>query len=247
MAPPPTFRFGRPHADTIGRWLQLPPADDGPIWVLNLMQYRAVADYADGRPSSVTGKEADDAYAPVGPLMAVGATVAFFADVTDQRAGEPAWDRIGIVRYPSRGSFFAMQQRDDFQKQYVHKEAGMQFTIVMGCLPATVTSPATVISPATDGDGPAPAGSLVLRLRRFAPDRTPDPDPPGVVPVIGFDVDGVVLGDQRRWDEARFDRVQDGALGLLGELDGIAEQIVVVTEPLIDELVISVVSPPVVD
>ena len=26
-----------------------PPADDGPVWMVNLMKYREVADYADGR------------------------------------------------------------------------------------------------------------------------------------------------------------------------------------------------------
>ncbi len=35
-----------------------------------------------------------------------------------------------------------MQARDDFQKQYVHKKAGMETTIVMGCVPLSVAEPA---------------------------------------------------------------------------------------------------------
>ena len=46
------------------------------------------------------------------------------------------WDRVGIVRYPSRRAFLAMQQRDDFKQKHVHKDAGMEFTIVMSTLPA---------------------------------------------------------------------------------------------------------------
>ena len=43
---------------------------------------------------------------------------------------------MGIVRYPSRAAFFAMQQREDFKELHAHKDAGMDFTIVMSCLPA---------------------------------------------------------------------------------------------------------------
>lgn len=33
-----------------------------PVWMVNLMKYRAVADYSDGRPGAVSGPEADDVY-----------------------------------------------------------------------------------------------------------------------------------------------------------------------------------------
>ena len=52
----------------------------------------------------------DDAYAPFGPLEAIGALPAFAADVVAQPVGEPGFHRIGIVRYPSRAKFFEMQQ-----------------------------------------------------------------------------------------------------------------------------------------
>src|SRR3954471_23044655 len=111
--------YGTPNWEMIQRWFALAPEDDGPFWALNLMKYRPVAAYADTDPgldtSAVSGKEADDAYSPLGPLAAVGAIVAFHGDVLDQPSGSPTWDRIGIVRYPSRAAFFAMQQRDDFK------------------------------------------------------------------------------------------------------------------------------------
>jgi len=135
------------------------------------------------------------------------------------------------VRYPSRASFFAMQNRDDFQKQYVHKEAGMETTIVMGCVPAEVADPAGA------GSGP-----LVMRVRRFAEGTDPGADPAGVVPVARFDVDGVILGDGRVWDDVRFDRVDDAVLPLLAATEGVAEQVIVVVDPLLEDLIGSVVT-----
>ena len=60
----------------------------------------------------------------------------FLADVDTQFLnGTPKWDRVGIVKYPSRRAFIEMQSRPDFQELHHHKEAGMAETIVAGCLP----------------------------------------------------------------------------------------------------------------
>jgi hypothetical protein len=225
-----SYPFGEPNLDVVRRWLSVPTDDDGPIWMVNLMKYRAVAEYGDDRDGTVSGKEADDAYAPVGPLAAIGAMVAFFGDVEAQLEGDPAWDRVGIVRYPTRASFFAMQQRADFQKQYTHKKAGMEFTIVMGCLPEW-----SAAEPVAD-----PAGTYVMRVRRFRSGGPVGPEPAGVTPIARFSVDGVVLGDERTWDEVRFDLVDEGAMTTLAEIDGIDEQVIVVVDRGIDALVASV-------
>jgi len=151
------IRYGTPNLALIARWMELPPDLDGAFWALNLMRYRAVADYADGRATTLSGREADDMYAPLGPLEGVGAHPALLADVTDQRIGTPTWDRVGIVRYPSRASFFAMQQRDDFRELHAHKDAGMEFTIVLACLPVAGSG-------ATEASGGE--GALVLTVER---------------------------------------------------------------------------------
>ena len=225
------YPFGSIDIETASRWMQLPPEDDGDIWMLNLMKYKPVADYGDGTTSTISGREADDIYAPTAVLDDLGATVPLFGDVTHQVTDDVAWERIGIVRYPSRASFFAMQNRDDFQKQYVHKEAGMEATIVMGCVPATV------VDPAETGSGP-----VVMRVRRFAEGATPGADPEGVTPVAHFRVDGVILGDGRNWDDVRFDRVDEATLPLLAGTDGVAEQVVVVVDPLLEDLIGSIVT-----
>lgn len=230
MADRPNPAYGTPNWEMIGRWLHLEPDDDGPFWALNLMKYHAVAHYADAT-TAVSGREADDAYAPLGPLAAIGAAVAFHGDVVDQPLGEPAWDRIGIVRYPSRAAFFAMQQRDDFKAQHVHKEAGMEFTIVTACLPtghdANVTSD----------------GSLVLIVERGA---TEPAAVAGAGEVASFAVEGVIVGDQRSFDRARFVRAaNEEVLAALVETAAAADEAhVLVVDPAIDRLVETIVTAP---
>src|SRR5262249_29422016 len=116
-----------------------PVEEDGPVFMVNFMKYRARADYGDGRDDGVSGKEADDRYAPLDILADIGAVVVFFGDVEPD--GE--WHRVGIVRYPTRRSFMAMQMRDDFKTRHAHKAAGMERTIVCGTLPTGVRSPAS--------------------------------------------------------------------------------------------------------
>jgi hypothetical protein len=206
------YRYGTPNMELVRRWLQLPPEDDGPFWALNLMKYRAVASYRDG-DRGVSGREADDAYAPLGPLAAVGASVVLLGDVVSQLAGSPVWDRVGIVRYPTRAAFFAMQQRDDFKQQHVHKDAGMEFTIVMAC------------HPVAPGGGSA-AGDLVLVIERGATTT-----PPSFV--VECDVEGVIVGDDRTFDRAWFVRTTEPAALVRDAAD---ESHVLVVSPTIDRL-----------
>lgn len=144
-----TPRYGTVDKEYGMRLATTPPDADGPVWMVNLMKYREVADYTDGRESTISGREADDLYAPLGPLAAVGAEIAFVGDVDQQLLGDsPTWDRIGVVKYPTRRSFIEMQSRPDFQRQHAHKDAGMAETIVMGCQPFDV--------PAWPDDAPRP-------------------------------------------------------------------------------------------
>ena len=225
----PNPAYGTPNWELISRWLRLDAPDDGPFWALNLMRYRSVAHYADGT-RGVSGREADDAYAPLGPLAAIGAAVAFHGDVTGKRLGEPAWDRVGIVRYPSRAAFFAMQQRDDFKAQHVHKEAGMDFTIVMACLPT-----------AHDADAGSD-GSLVLVVEGGA--VQPAAAVPGVIEVARFAVEGVIVGDGRSFDRVRFVRVPDDeVLAALVETAAASDEAhVLVVDAAIDHLVETIVT-----
>lgn len=203
------------------------PADDGPVWMVNLMKYRDVADYADGRSTTISGKEADDRYAPVEILSEIGAEPVLFGDVERQLLGEPIWDRIAVVKYATRKSFIGMQARPDFQAAHEHKDAGMEQTIVMGCQPLPYPEPppgvveidwAQVPHPPTPEDGPV----TVVHVLRFA-----DPDAAEAIPdemeayataiariatkqgarVAGwFRVEGTIVGDGRGWHQVRFNQ-----------------------------------------
>jgi hypothetical protein len=197
------------------------PVDDGPILMVNLMKYHERANYGDGDDRGISGREADDRYSPVEVLGDIGATVVLFGDVDMQLIGEPAWDRIGCVEYPTRRSFIEMQSRRDFQEKHQHKAAGMAETIVMGCVPiemppladelATVDW-ADVEHPPTPDDGPI----VVMHVIRFSDDvgeQGMDGYHDAAFRVaarhgarIGgwYKVEGTIIGDGRTWDQVRF-------------------------------------------
>lgn len=216
-------RYGRINKEMVGRWLQLPAEDDGPFWALNLMKYREVADYADGRSEERSGREADDEYTPRASLAAIGAEIVFAGEVERVLAGDgTAWDRVGIVRYPSRRKFFEMQQREEFKQSHVHKDAGMDFTIVMSCLPRLPFGGAT-------------DRHTLVELRVEAGAAADD----GAAGV--FDVEGVIVGDQRAWGTASF-RWLDGAPATEAPRTA-ADAYVLLLRPGIDRLSRSVLDP----
>jgi hypothetical protein len=227
LEPTVSIRYGTLDRDYLTNLATTPPDDDGPVWMVNLMSYRDVADYgpyaddptADIPPSPISGREADDLYAPFGPLAAAGAELVFVADVDSQLLGdEPRWDRVAVVKYPTRRSFVEMEARADFQAKHVHKDAGMAETIVIGCRPIpTPVIPddapdwADVPHPPTDDDPYV----VVLHVIRFHEDQidhmTSYQDEAGTVAVPHgvrlagwFGAEGTIIGDGRSWSQARF-------------------------------------------
>ena len=216
--------YGTINVELVGSWLHMKPEDDGPFWAVNLMKYVEIAQYEDGR-EAVSGRAADDAYSPVGPLAAVGAAVAYLGDVKSQPLGTPMWDRVGIVRYPTRASFFAMQERKDFKEAHVHKKAGMDFTIILSCLPVS------------SNESASPEGDLVLLVEKNRTDAIESLN--GITHVALFDVEGVIIGDERRYETARFVRVtNDETLESIIETARQSEDVhVLVLRSFIDNLI----------
>ena len=213
-------RYGQINREYGMKMFTMPPEDDGPIWMVNLMKYREKADYADGRSSDISGREADDLYAPLGPLKAIGAEVVFVADVDTQFLNDsPKWDRVGIVKYPSRRAFLEMQNRPDFKELHHHKEAGMAETIVCGCLPMPV--PELPADAPTWDDVPHPPTAddpyvVVIHVIKFkSPESRAEMAtysdhagkvavPNGVRLAAWTEVEGTILGHGREWDQVRF-------------------------------------------
>jgi len=199
-------RYGTIDEDYAGRLATW--ENDGDIYMLNLMAYREEADYGPGGERGVSGREADDRYAPLDVLAELGANVCFFADVV--AATEP-WDRVAVVRYPTRQSFIAMQSRPDFKDKHVHKEAGMDHTTIVATLPAGGSFPE--------------AGDLLLLEVWAGP--TPPPIGDGGAEFV---VEGTIIGDGRTWSGARYTRVD-----AVPELVGNEKHQQLVVRPLVSQ------------
>ncbi len=220
-----SVRYGQIDFDYGLRLATTAEEEDGPVWMVNLMRYRDTAQYSDGRDSTLSGREADDAYAPIESLAAVGAEVVFFGDVETQLLGDlPPWDRVAVVKYPTRRSFMDMQERKEFKDQHHHKDAGMEATIILGCqpfahpaAPEDLAKPAQVPHPST-ADDPA-----VMVVHVIAFDRAESELEQSIehmtayqdhavkigvangVQIAGwFNVEGTIIGDGRQWDQVRF-------------------------------------------
>jgi hypothetical protein len=256
-------RYGTIDHDYGLRLATTEPADDGPVWMVNLMKYRDVADYADGRETTRTGRDADDEYTPLGPLEAIGAEIVYAAEVDSQLLGEGApWDRIGIVKYPTRRSFIEMQQREDFKAQHVHKDAGMERTIVMGCQPMPlIDNPHRVdvgdVEHPPTADDP---GIHVLHVLRYNEGAYDEMQAYSSVAAVAagrhgggmhrwFEVEGTILGDGRAWDQVRFNDFPSTAafMAVVADPDrlvhqadhrepAIADTYTMILRPLIDRL-----------
>lgn len=195
--------YGQIDRDYGRRLATCAPDADGPVYVLNLMKYRERAVYDGAEAADVSGREADDTYNPTDVLHDIGARVVFVGDVLS--SSEP-WDRVAVVRYPTRRSFIEMQSRRDFQDKHVHKEAGMDHTIVMGTLPTGALP------------GRAKPARVLLEVWRDATDGS-------------FDVEGTIIGDGRPWSSVRYTTLADGDAVPAGD-DG--HQVLVV-QPYIDQ------------
>jgi hypothetical protein len=57
--------YGQINAEQNDRLREVAPDRDGPLFMLNLMRYRPLAVYEDGRETTLTGMQTDDVYAPV--------------------------------------------------------------------------------------------------------------------------------------------------------------------------------------
>jgi hypothetical protein len=189
--------------------------------MVNLMKYRTIADYGRAVSSEISGREADDAYAPLEALTAIGAEVVLLADVDIQLLGDsPNWDRVAVVKYATRRSFIEMQSRPDFIEKHVHKDAGMEQTIVMGCQP--MPAPELPSDAPAWADVPYPPSAedssvVVIHVLKFVEGDSSVAEmgsytdhagrvaiPHGVRIDGWFSVEGTIVGDGRSWNQVRF-------------------------------------------
>ncbi len=127
--------FGVVDRAQVRRMLEVPPEEDGPFYMVNLVRHRERAEYADRRETDLTGAEADRIYGSlILPILSdIGARPVFVADVAENLIDPDGagWTQVGVVRYPSRAALFGMLEREDFRAAAEHKNAGVEKSLVL--------------------------------------------------------------------------------------------------------------------
>ena len=105
--------------------------DDGqPIYMVNLLKFRETAVYADGRETTLTGREAYTLYGrAMSKLVAeAGGTLIYSGRVRGLLIGEVegVWDGVGIMMYPSFKAMAAITSSPDYAAIHVHRDAGLE-------------------------------------------------------------------------------------------------------------------------
>ena len=115
---------------------------DGPVVMMNLLKFRETANYSpDAGMASCSGKTAYDRYQHAF-TVAVGAVsqaeVLYDGPCEQVFIGQPGteaadWDKLLLVRYPSRQHFLAMMADDSYRDALVHRYAGLEHTVLIQC------------------------------------------------------------------------------------------------------------------
>jgi uncharacterized protein (DUF1330 family) len=101
-----------------------------PIVMLNLLKFRAKAQYTDGRKTDLTGAQAYEIYAEAMRkiLERAGGKFLFAGDVKYLPVGEveALWDIVGLVQYPSAAAFVKIATSPEVAEVGVHRAAGLE-------------------------------------------------------------------------------------------------------------------------
>jgi uncharacterized protein (DUF1330 family) len=104
-------------------------AEDGPFVMVNLLKFKAQAEYADGSGAGLTGAEA---YARYGEgvrklVEGLGGKVRYSGSVTGLMLGEveELWDLVALAEYPSLAAFRAMAMSPEMHAIEHHRKAGL--------------------------------------------------------------------------------------------------------------------------
>ena len=101
-----------------------------PIVMLNLLKFRAKAQYADGRKTDLTGSQAYDLYAQQMRTIVEreGGKFIFAGEIKSVVIGEveDVWDVAGLVEYPSTAAFARIATSPEVAAVAVHRAAGLE-------------------------------------------------------------------------------------------------------------------------
>lgn len=109
--------------------------DDGqPIFMINLLKFHDKAQYKESDPEhgeAISGEEAYNRYGKGLEALTsdpkIGLSIVYAGSV--QRfliCGDEDWDRVLVVRYPSRQHMLTMMRDPRYQEAHRHREAGLK-------------------------------------------------------------------------------------------------------------------------
>ncbi len=119
-------------------------AGDRPIWMLNFLDYRKTAIYAedagDAAPSApISGARAYRNYGQgmISSLAAVGGRVGWSGNVQGQVAGrdEGTWHQVAIAVYPSPAAMMTMLTLPKYRAAHIHRDAALARTRLLATQP----------------------------------------------------------------------------------------------------------------
>ncbi len=128
-----------PTQDRIAVLMGNPSAE--PIVMLNLLKFKDKAAYADGRPTTLSGREAYMLYG--GAMQKVveknGGKFIFSAPVQQLVIGEveTLWDVCALVEYPSAAAFARIATSPEVAEIGVHRVAGLEGQLLIRVSPNT--------------------------------------------------------------------------------------------------------------
>ena len=103
---------------------------DKPIVMLNLLRFRAKAQYPDGRASDLTGREAYMLYGAAMQTIVTreGGRFLFAGDIQGLAIGTVSemWDVAALVEYPSPAAFARIVTLPEVAEIGVHRAAGLE-------------------------------------------------------------------------------------------------------------------------
>ena len=112
---------------------------DGPVVMLNLLKFCDMAAYDDGEVISGADAYARYQHAFTVTVGAISQAEVLFDGPAEQvfigLAGslEADWDKVLMVRYPTRGHFLAMMADPGYRLALRHRYAGLARTVLLQC------------------------------------------------------------------------------------------------------------------
>jgi uncharacterized protein (DUF1330 family) len=105
------------------------------VVMLNLLKFRENAEYADGRASDLSGREAYNLYGVA--MQAIvennGGRVVFGGDIASVVIGEVGelWDTCVLVEYPSAAAFATLVTSAEVLEASIHRAAGLEGQLLL--------------------------------------------------------------------------------------------------------------------